>query len=130
SLKLLPTAVVLERVSLAPRRGTKLFAADRIEIRVQPLELFRRRVVMDRVVVDGAEVTLDVLDGRVTNLVRPRKREGPPSRWHLEIDRVTLHRGDVRFVARASSGAKGAGLRKVIRTLARTTGQGPATGPA
>jgi translocation and assembly module TamB len=125
SLKLFPTGAVLEDVELKPRGRTRLFSARRVEARIRPLELLRRRVHVDRVIVDGAEVTLDMLDGQIANLVRPKETKEPPSKWRFRLDRAQLHRGSLRLVGRASAGPSGRPMRRVLERLARAVGGPP-----
>jgi autotransporter translocation and assembly factor TamB len=129
SLELFPTAVVLENVALRPRGSNELFGARRVEVRVRLLELLRKHVAIDRVAVDGADVSLDLLDGRITNLPRLRKREGPPSNWRFTLARAQLRRSSVRAVVRAGDPRRSGGLRRVVDVFARMGGRPPPKGP-
>jgi len=122
SLGLLPTAVVLQEVSFRPKGASRLFSARRIEVRIRPLELIRRRVVIERLAIDGADVTLDMLDGNLVNL--PRVPPSPePSRWTVFVSRVLLQRAAVRAVIAASAGTQGDSLRRRVARLLRAAGK-------
>jgi translocation and assembly module TamB len=127
SLRLWGPEVILEEVALKPRGGERLLTAGRIELGVKPLELLRRRVVLDRLVVDGFALHLEVKDGRILNLPRiPERRE--PSLWEVWLGRIQLHRGELSILARASKGLPGGSLRKALVRLVRARGLRPPPG--
>ena len=119
SFKLLPTVAVVQDVTFRPRGKARLFAAQRIEARLRPLGLLRKQVDLERVLVDGAELTADVLDGQLQNLPKLPKGDDQPSAWKVELGYLAITRTDVHGVVRGSDGAPGESLRQALGILAR-----------